>query len=256
MSTKPLQISTPSVVVEVSLKRIKPDIGGISLSLENHELTKKQRTTSTTTTITRPNIRPRLIASTSMKITHPLTKLSTVVVSPFSFLQSIVKSDSTSFKCYDSFSKPTDKELAAYDIQVVSAIRNCNLQKLKELHQGGKTMNACNQFGESLMHMACRRGDVNIVKFMLSCKDVKVNVRDDYGRTPMHDACWTSTPNFEVMELLLEAVGPELLFVKDVRGHSPFCYARREHWGEWVAFLTKNKEILGLNTDSPKQVLG
>jgi ankyrin repeat protein len=181
------------------------------------------------------------------------TKKAAEVGSPKSFLQSISQFRKGPFRS-DAFSKPTKEQLAGYDIHVVSAIRTSNLDKLKELHQAGKTMNACNQFGESLIHMACRRGDVGVVKFMLSCDDVKVNVRDDYGRTPLHDACWTSTPNFDVMELLLEVIDPELLLAEDVRGHTPFCYARREHWAEWVEFLAKHKEILEGNI--PKQVTG
>jgi hypothetical protein len=264
MPTQTIAPSSPSPkpenVLASSLKRIRPDIGGITLSRGHDDITKKQRLAQATACLTRTNaLRCAVKISSSFttysKVAPTLapTKKAADAGSPKLFLQSISQLCKAPFKP-DIFSKPTEAQLAGYDIHVVSAIRTSNLDKLKELHQAGKTMNACNQFGESLIHMACRRGDVNIVKFMLSCKDVKVNVRDDYGRTPLHDACWTSTPNFDVMELLLEVIAPELLLAEDVRGHTPFCYARREHWAEWVEFLDKHKDMLEGN--GPKQVTG
>ena len=106
------------------------------------------------------------------------------------------------------------------------------------------SMNACNTFGESLLHMACRRGDVSIVRLLVNEFKVRVEVRDDYGRTPLHDACWTTTPNFEVMDVLMGAVEARLLLAEDVRGHTPFDYARREHWDKWIRFLEERKAKL------------
>lgn len=92
--------------------------------------------------------------------------------------------------------------------------------------------------------MACRRGDVEVVRVLVKEFQVRVDVRDDYGRTPLHDACWTTTPNFEVMDILIDAVDPMLLLAEDVRGHTPFDYARREHWELWLRFLKERKERL------------
>jgi len=85
---------------------------------------------------------------------------------------------------------------------------------------------------------------VKVVKLLVLEFHVRVDVRDDYGRTPLHDACWTTTPNFELMDVLVEAVDPRLLLAEDVRGHTPFDYARREHWNEWLQFLKDRKERL------------
>ena len=69
-------------------------------------------------------------------------------------------------------------------------------------------------------------------------------VRDDMGRTPMHDACWSScAPNHDIMKILIGAA-PELLLSKDKRGHSPFDYARREYWPNWVAFLNEHRQFI------------
>ena len=68
-------------------------------------------------------------------------------------------------------------------------------------------------------------------------------MRDDYGRTPLHDACWTVTPNFALMELLIREC-PDLLLVKDARGFTPMSYTRKEHWGNWNNFLRTNADML------------
>lgn len=93
--------------------------------------------------------------------------------------------------------------------------------------------------------MACRKGDVDMVKFLINEAQVQVNVHDDFGRTPFHDALWTQTPNFAIMDVLLESISPLLLLMHDVRCHTPFHYARREHWNEWVVFLKDRSRLIG-----------
>lgn len=105
----------------------------------------------------------------------------------------------------------------------------------------GISLDACNRFGESLIHMACRRGDVNVVSFLLIEARIDINVRDDFGRSCLHDAAWTAEPNFAVMDALLDHAPAALLLSEDVRGHTPFHYARKEHWEAWVSYL-KEKE--------------
>merc|ERR1739844_436499 len=98
--------------------------------------------------------------------------------------------------------------------------------------------------GESLLHTSCRRGFTDIVRFFINEAGVSPRVRDDMGRTPMHDACWSSSaPNHEIMRILITSA-PELLLSKDKRGHSPFDYARREYWPQWVQFLNEHRQLI------------
>lgn len=93
------------------------------------------------------------------------------------------------------------------------------------------------------MHLACRRGYLDVVTFLVCEAGVPVLVRDDYGRTPMHDACWSTSPNLELMEFLLRTC-PDLLLLSDVRGHLPFSYVRKEHWKAWIGFLEQHRDLL------------
>jgi hypothetical protein len=142
------------------------------------------------------------------------------------------------------FHKPSEENLKSYDLEAVRAIRSKDLAKLKKLHQAGKNLNACNQFGESLLHMACRRGNLDILKYMIHEAKVSVAIADDFGRNCVHDAAWTPSPNFDVMDLLLDVVDPAMLIAPDVRGSTPFEYARKEHHASWIGFLEARRDKL------------
>jgi len=143
-----------------------------------------------------------------------------------------------------TFEKPSEEDINAYDLETVRAVRGNNLELLRQLWESGKSMDACNQFGESVLHMACRRGYSGIVEFLLQEVKVKTDRCDDFGRNPFHDALWTPTPNFDVMNLLIEHADPALLLSEDVRGNTPFAYARNDHSDQWISFLEKRKDKL------------
>jgi hypothetical protein len=142
------------------------------------------------------------------------------------------------------FTRPSQDLTDPYDLAVVRAIREEDIIKLRTMLGEGKSFNACNIFGESLLHMACRRGCLGVVNFLINEAHVHVDVRDDFGRTVLHDACWTTVPNFGVMDVLMKQMLPDTLLAEDVRGHTPFHYARKEHWDDWVTFLQERDLFL------------
>ena len=91
--------------------------------------------------------------------------------------------------------------------------------------------------------MACRRGFTDVVRFLIKEAGVSPRVRDDMGRTPMHDACWTCESRPRPNAKLLMEECPELLVLKDRRGSAPFEYTRVEHAGAWSAFLQEKREM-------------
>lgn len=141
------------------------------------------------------------------------------------------------------FEDPTSEEIGAYGSDVLTAIRSSNLQQLRQFVAEGRPLKCSNQFGESLLHLACRRGLVDVVAFLIKEAGVTVKVRDDYGRTPLHDACWTASPNFDLISLVV-AECPRLLFMTDRRGHTPLSYARQDQWAAWVEFIQSNESLI------------
>lgn len=147
----------------------------------------------------------------------------------------------------DYFFQYAEEHIAAYDQEVINAIRSRNIPLLRALKAKGKTLQCANRYGESLVHMACRRGMTDVVRFLVLEANVSLRVKDDYGRTPLHDACWSAEPNFELMDFLIEHEA-DLLLVEDTRGHFPFSYARRSHWEGWNQFLMRKRGSIRLRT--------
>ena len=89
--------------------------------------------------------------------------------------------------------------------------------------------------------MVCRRGDYDILKLLMD-EGATVQVSDDFGRTPMHDACWTIKPCFKSIKMILEK-DIRLLHIVDCRGSPPLEYVKRESWREWNEFFDQQKEV-------------
>jgi len=135
---------------------------------------------------------------------------------------------------------PTEKQICDYDVDLVNAIRTSDLDGLKKMRASGKCMSACNQYSESIVHMACRRSDYNIVEYLLQCGG-DVQIVDDFGRTPLHDACWRPEPRFDIVTLLLDK-NASLLQLTDSRGSTPLNYVREADWLQWCAYIFYQKE--------------
>ena len=89
---------------------------------------------------------------------------------------------------------------------------------------------------------------------LLDC-GTSIQVSDDYGRTPLHDACWAAQPSFKTVELIADK-DIALFHMTDSRGAVPLSYVRREHWPLWIDFLESKKDewwppIAGEDTPSP-----
>lgn len=169
-------------------------------------------------------------------------------VSPQDYLVSILESKGVAVRISSSlamegfFADPTEEETNAYTHDVLTAIRTRDIEKLREFHESGRPLKCSNTFGESLLHLACRRGFVDVASFLVQDAGVTVQVRDDYGRTPLHDACWTCEPNFELLELIMTAC-PSLLFISDKRGNTPLEYTRPEQWQAYNEFLNERQDL-------------
>lgn len=104
-------------------------------------------------------------------------------------------------------------------------------------------MQACNRFGESIVHAAARRGNLEVLQFLKGMCDVSLHVACQQGRTPLHDACWTGTPDFSTIRFLMEDF-PDSLYLKDTRGFTPLDFIPKEAHEEWNEFLKENTDII------------
>ena len=84
-------------------------------------------------------------------------------------------------------------------------------------------------------------------QFLLD-RGCSVQICDDFGRTPLHDACWTSEPNFKIVQLLLD-IDCRLLHIVDCRGAAPLAYVKRGNWAKWKQFFWSKVEIYWAHRD-------
>jgi hypothetical protein len=119
-------------------------------------------------------------------------------------------------------------------------MRNSELPRIKQLHAEGRCMSACNRFSESIVHMACRRANLDVLYFILT-HGGSISIVDDYGRTPLHDACWRAEPRFDIVTMIMD-INRDLIRTRDARGATPLHYVRAEHWTQWCAFLYHQRE--------------
>ncbi len=144
-----------------------------------------------------------------------------------------------SFRDYD-FWAPWNSD--GYTMELTTAVRQHDLEKIKEIEAKGQNLQCTNKFGESVVHTAARRGAFDILSFFLE-HGVSLRVCCEQGRNPLHDACWTGRPNFEVVKLLLE-YEVNFLLAADKRGLIPLEYIPNAGWEEWEQFLYENRDLL------------
>lgn len=166
-------------------------------------------------------------------------------MSPQAFLDVLINARGYSTRRYRTLqtgyhSNPTAFQQASYNLYLVKMIRGKNIDKLRSVIQAGISPNPCNAYGESLVHMVCRRGDHEFLRMLLEC-GTSIQVSDDYGRTPLHDACWAAQPSFETVGMIA-AEDMTLFHMTDSRGAVPLSYVRREHWSLWIEFLESKKD--------------
>mmetsp|Transcript_3886 Transcript_3886/g.8328 ORF Transcript_3886/g.8328 Transcript_3886/m.8328 type:complete len:408 (-) Transcript_3886:189-1412(-) len=159
------------------------------------------------------------------------------------YFDSLLTERGYDIKLYDTlktgYSNPsTPLQMASYGPRMVQIIKSSDDRALRDTLNVGLSPNPCNQFGESLLHMICRRGDVSLLNVMIEA-GTSLQVCDDYGRTPLHDAFWAARPSYEVVSIILKR-DPGLFFMKDRRGALPLSYVHKDHKNDWCTWFDEH----------------
>lgn len=133
--------------------------------------------------------------------------------------------------------------IEAYTLQLMRAVRQDDLATIKTLCKSGHDLQCSNRFRESILHAVARRGRVDILQFLVEEAGVSMLVCCDQGRTILHDAAWTETPNFVCIRYILSK-HPHLLLIADKRNFTPLDYAPRASWRGWDEFLSNHSSLL------------
>jgi hypothetical protein len=157
--------------------------------------------------------------------------------------------------------RPTALQQASYGTALTGAVERNDAHALRRLLGAGLSANPGNAFGEGLVHVVCRRGNARMLRILME-HGGSVQVSDDYGRTPLHDACWrlsdpaytedgdedgreddkyggyghTRPPAGTVIQLLLDS-DPDLVLLRDARGTPPLDYVQPRDYERWIRYL-------------------
>lgn len=143
---------------------------------------------------------------------------------------------------------PTEARLEAFTNEKVDAVRNNDVQTLQRMHQQGQSLDACSKNGESLLHLACRRGNIETVQFLVQV--VPATIQDELGRTVLHDVCWRPRPDPAMFMVVFHAVPRSFLLTPDARGHTCFDYCRKPEWPLWNAYFKEHLPCSSLDDES------
>lgn len=133
------------------------------------------------------------------------------------------------------YKRPTLLQQASYDNYLIELALYGQNVKLRRILDSGISPNPCNSHGESLIHLISRRCLPSTMQVFLNA-GASVRVSDDYGRTPLHDACWRPEPCFEMIHLIAKS-DRDQFHMQDERGSRPLSYVRREQWDMWISFI-------------------
>lgn len=131
----------------------------------------------------------------------------------------------------------------AHTVELMTAARLGDLKTIRQMHERGLNLQCCNRFKESIVHTAARRGHYEVLEYLSKHAGVSLRVCCDTGRTPLHEAAWSTTPNFRLVTLLLQDC-PDLLGVVDSRQFAPLDYVPRSAFSAWNQFLNENRSLL------------
>jgi len=129
---------------------------------------------------------------------------------------------------------------AAYTTQMAQAVREDDvptLQRLLVLNNSNEppsgSLVQCGSTtpsGDSIVHIACRRNAPQVLTYLLQQGESVRYAGVVCGRTPLHDACWsTEEPNWTgIIDKLLDQC-PDLLYVTDRLGATALDYIPVRH---------------------------
>ena len=179
-------------------------------------------------------------------------------ISPQMFLDNLLRSRGYSTARFPSLqtaysNPPTELQQVSHTEYMVSAVRANALSSIRAVLKAGLSPNPCNTRGESILHLTARSSpDASLLKLLLEY-GATVQCVDDFGRSPLHDACWRTTPCFDIVSIILEH-DARLMHVVDSRSATPLSYVPRSQWSAWCDYLEQVQDIFWpVRTESATQ---
>jgi ankyrin repeat protein len=143
----------------------------------------------------------------------------------------------------------TSHQKDSFGTRILEILQRSDIESLRKLFSAGLSPNPYDTCtGEYLIHIACQRGNWEMVQVMIEFGGNEiVQTVDTYGRTPLHILClnWASEyKSFDSkhpLTMLLEC-DRQLLYMTDCHKEEPLSYVQRAHYNEFIHILEYHKE--------------
>jgi hypothetical protein len=138
--------------------------------------------------------------------------------------------------------EPTPLQKASYGGYLLDIVSNRDGKALDSLLSYGISQNPSTEYGDSLVHLLCRRGDARLLDIVLDsnkrsyCRRSPLQVANYMGRTPLHETCCAPRTSFVIVDKILKD-DPRLLFMADIHGNLPLDYVCKEQWAESIEYI-------------------
>ncbi|KAI2501362.1 hypothetical protein MHU86_13098 [Fragilaria crotonensis] len=135
---------------------------------------------------------------------------------------------------------PTPLQLASFGTHLVQAVNNCDTETISKLLGCGLSPNPCNQFGDAILSLICKRADYSVFSVFLE-HGCDLRVCDSFGRTALHHLAWAGKFSDQMARGILER-DPIQVLMEDKQGKCPMECVRRDQWPAWIEFLKENMD--------------
>jgi hypothetical protein len=136
---------------------------------------------------------------------------------------------------------PTPLQLASFGTHLVQAVNTCDTETISKLLACGLSPNPCNQFGDAILSLICKRADYNVFSVFLD-HGCDLRVCDSFGRTALHHLAWAGKFSGQMASAILER-DPIQMLMEDKQGKCPMECVRRDQWRAWIDFLKDNLDL-------------
>lgn len=69
--------------------------------------------------------------------------------------------------------------------QFLEAASKGDLEKLKELQKNIQDINLYDKEGNSALHLAGQNGKIEVLKYLLECEKISIDIKNNLGQTPL-----------------------------------------------------------------------
>ncbi len=112
-----------------------------------------------------------------------------------------------------------DGLLPTGDTLLLAAVEGGHTDTVRLLLEAGASVNLCDKHGDSPLSTAVRTGSEEITQLLLEHRNIRVNIRDIYGLTPLHVACIRRKP--VLVKMLLDYGAESWPLPVDSKSHPP-----------------------------------